>query len=151
MSDHPIHLPWTQLQGIQEVSICMYIYAYIMNIVTIAPLALTSDTGVSDSLGAGERTYYEFDFDANGVTLRLTVTSGTLICYASDLIQNPNEEQGYVWKVTTSGYIDVFLDPDSLTRIAGSTLYVALEGADLSNNYTFNSTTGDRRGKIYYL
>ena len=44
--------------------------------VTIAPLALTSDTGVSDSLDAGERTYYEFDFDSSGVTLRLTVSSG---------------------------------------------------------------------------
>jgi hypothetical protein len=112
---------------------------------TRAPLALTSDTGVSDSLDAGERTYYEFDFDSSGVTLRLTVSSGTLICYASDLTQNPNEEQGYVWKVTSSDYIDVFLDPDSLTRPAGSTLYVALEGVDTTNSYTFNSTTGDRR------
>jgi receptor-type tyrosine-protein phosphatase Q len=112
---------------------------------TRAPLALSSDSGVSDSLGAGERTYYEFDFVANGVTLQLTVTSGTLICYASDLIQNPNEEHGYVWKVTISDYIDVFLDPDSLTRTAGSTLYVGLEGVDMSNDYTLNSTTGDRR------
>ena len=109
---------------------------------------LSADTGVSSSLGAGERTYYEFDFDASGVTLRLTVTYGTIVCYASDLTQNPNEEQGYVWKVTSSEYIDVFLDPDSLTRAAGSSLYVALEGMDLSNNYTFNSTTGDRRGKM---
>ena len=101
---------------------------------------------MSDSLGAGERTYYEFAFDASGVTLRLTVTSGTLICYASDLTQNPNEEQGYVWKVTSSDYINVFLDPDSLTRAAGSSLYVALEGVDTSNNFSLNSTTGDRRG-----
>ena len=47
-----------------------------------------------------------------------------------------------------SDYIDVFLDPDSLTRTAGSTLYVAMEGVDTTNSYTFNSTTGDRRGII---
>ena len=117
----------------------MYIHA--------APHVLSSDTGVSDTLSANERTYYEFEFSSNGITLRLSVTSGTIICYASDLIQNPNEQQGYVWKVTATDYIDVFLDPDSLTRTVGSTLYVGLEGADLSNNFSLNSTTGDRRRK----
>ena len=112
-----------------------------------APQALSPDVGVSDSLGAGERTYYEFVFDSDGVTLRLSVTTGTIVCYASDLNQNPNEEQGYVWKVTSNDYIDVFLDPATLTRTAGSTLYVALEGADTSNNFSLNSTTGDRRSK----
>ena len=111
------------------------------------PLTLSSDSGVSDTLGAGERTYYEIDFVSNGVTIRLFVTRGTIICYASDLIQNPNDEQGYVWRVTAAGYIDVFLDPDSLSRTAGSSLYIGLEGVDMINNYTLNSTTGDRRGK----
>ena len=114
---------------------------------SIAPQAVTSNSAVTDTLGAGQRSYYEFAFDADGVTLRLTVTTGTMVCYASDLIQNPNEEQGYVWKVTTSSYIDVFLDPSSLTRAAGSSLYVGLEGADTSNNFSLNSTTGDQRGE----
>ena len=108
---------------------------------------MSSNTGVSDSLGNGRRLYYEFVFDATGVTLRLNITTGTIVCYASDLVQNPNEEQGYVWKVTSSSYIDVFLDPSSLTRATGSSLYVALEGADTSNTFSLNSTTGDRRRK----
>ena len=145
--NHPITLPLTQLQETHEV-----VYHYdkykINNTLIIAlfaaPQTLAFDSGVSDSLGAGERTYYEFIFDTDGVTLRLFVTTGTIICYASDLIQNPNEEQGYVWKVTSTDYIDVFLDPDSLTRSVGSTLYVGLEGADTSNNF---STTGDQRSE----
>lgn len=107
---------------------------------------MSTDSGVSDSLGAGERTYYEIDFASNGVTLRLAVTLGTLICYASDVTQNPNEEHGYVWRVTATDYIDVFLDPDSLPRTAGASLYVGLEGVDGVNNFSLNSTTGDRRG-----
>ena len=138
-------LPSTLLQEIQEVYIRELNNIIRLFLIYAAPQALTPDTGVSDSLGAGERTYYEFAFDTDGVTLRLSVTTGTLICYASDLIQNPNEEQGYVWKVTTTNYVDVFLDPDALSCRAGSTLYVGLEGVDNSNTFSLNSTTGDRR------
>ena len=141
-------LPLTLLLEIQEVYRSALKHYKAMNTIIFpyaAPQALTPDAGVSDSLGAGERTYYEFAFDTDGVTLRLSVTTGTLICYASDLIQNPNEDQGYVWKVTTTNYVDVFLDPDALSRTAGSTLYVGLEGVDTSNTFSINSTTGDRR------
>ena len=103
---------------------------------------------MSNSLISGERLYYEFAFATNGVTLRLNVTTGTIICYASDLIQRPNEEQGYVWMVTISAYLDVFLDPGSLNRPAGSSLYITLEGSQTSNNFNLNSSTGDRRCKI---
>ena len=145
--DHLAPSHWIQLQEIQEASIMVEMLVTSILYVITAPLALASDTGISGSLGAGERTYYEFDFDSDGVTLRLTVTFGTIICYASDIIQNPNEDQGYVWKVTVSNYQDVFLNPDSLNRTTGPTLYVALEGVNTSNDFTLNSTTGDRRSE----
>ena len=113
-----------------------------------APQTVSSDVGVSNSLSSGQRLYYEFVFATNGITLRLDVTNGTIICYASDLIQNPNEEEGYVWMITISTYTDVFLDPGSLNRPAGSFLYVTLEGSETTNNFNLNSTTGDRRCKI---
>lgn len=106
---------------------------------------------VSNSLGSYQRLFYQLVFATNGITIRLTVTSGTIICYASDLTQNPTAEQGYVWTVTTSGYVDIFLDPSTLNRNAGSSLYIALEGSSASTNtYTFSSSTGDRRRKTLF-
>ena len=102
---------------------------------------------MSSSLTYGQRKYYQYGFSSSGLTIRLTVSSGYVICYASDLIQNPNDDQGYVWRVTSSGYIDVFLDPTSLNRPAGTTLYVALEGSSSSSSFTLSATSGDRRCK----
>ena len=121
-----------------------------MNIFNAVPQTLSSDVEVSSSLSSGQRLYYKFAFATNGITLRLNVTTGTIICYASDLIQNPNEQQGYVWKITSSTYIDVFLDPTSLNRPAGSFVYVALEGSGTTNNFRLNSSTGDRRRKTCF-
>ena len=119
--------------------------------IVIAPQAVSLDVDVSNSLTSGQRMYYQFVFGSNGVTVRLTVSSGTVICYASDLIQNPNDEQGYVWKVTSSGFVNVFLDPSSLNRPVGSTLYVALEGSSSSNSFTLSATSGDRRCEACYI
>lgn len=105
------------------------------------------DVDVSSSLTYGQRLYYQYGFSSSGLTIRLTVSSGYVICYASDLIQNPNDDQGYVWRVTSSGFIDVFLDPSSLNRPTGTTLYVALEGSSSSSSFTLSATSGDRRCK----
>lgn len=115
-----------------------------------APQVVSFDVDVSNSLGAYQRLFYQLVFATNGITIRLTVTSGTVICYASDVTQNPTADQGYVWTVTTSGYVDIFLDPSTLNRNAGSSLYIALEGSSASTNtFTFSSSTGDRRRKTF--
>ena len=99
------------------------------------------------SLGSNEITYYRLEFPSNGITFTLSVTSGYITCYASDTIQNPNGEQGYEWKVVTNGTVEVFLDPDSLDREVGVYVYIGLEGGSSSNNFSLNSTSGDRRSK----
>ena len=65
------------------------------------------------------------------------------MCYASDRIPNPSEDNGYDWKIEASGFVDTFLDPASLGRQAGVAVFIALQGVLDANNFTLNSTTGN--------
>ena len=101
----------------------------------------------------GERVYYRFNFPSTGLTIRLNVGVGYIVCYASDSNQNPNAVQGYDWRVETSGYIDTFIDPTLLGRPAGQYVYISLEGSQSSNSFSVNSSSGDRRGQntLHYV
>ena len=90
--------------------------------------------------------YFEFPFPTYGVTIQLTVSSGYVICFASDIYRNPNEAQGYTWRIEVSGFEDIFLDPLLLSYTPGSVVYVAIEGASSSSSsFTLANTEGDRR------
>ena len=112
----------------------------------IAPLQVALNGSSTDTVGYRERVYFQFPFPTYGVTIQLSITSGTVVCYASDRYENPNEEQGYDWRVETSSYVDVFLDPSLLSYSAGSIVYVAIEGNAVSNTFTLGNMEGDRRG-----
>ena len=94
----------------------------------------------------GERLFFRLLFPSDGLTIQLTATSGRVVCYASDRIRNPTGTQGYDWRVETDGYTDVFIDPILLDRDPGQYIYVAIEGLQTNNNFSLNSTQGDRRG-----
>ena len=79
--------------------------------------------------------------------MALNVGTGYIVCFASDSNPNPNERQGYIWKVETGDYIDTFVDPALLGRPAGQYMYIGLEGNHSNNNFSVNSTDGDRRSK----
>ena len=121
-------------------------HAYIKRYPLLAPVVIAINSTLIDTIGEGDRVYYQFDFPSNGVTVVLNVTTGYIICYASDRYQNPNEAQGYDWRVKVSGYADVFLDPSLLPRSPGSTVYIGLEGSDQTNHFNLQNTEGDRRG-----
>ena len=87
--------------------------------------------------------FYNYGFPAGGLTIRLNISIGSIVCYASDIIESPNEVRGYDWKVEANGYIDVFLDPTSLGRPAGSVVYIALNGVQATNSFNLGSTAGD--------
>ena len=103
-----------------------------------------------DTIEEGKRVYFQFPFPTDGVTIQLNITTGSVICYASDRYQNPNEAQGYDWKVEVSAYADVFLDPSLLSRSVGAIVYVGIEGVSVSNTFTLGNTEGDRRGTCIY-
>lgn len=109
-------------------------------------MVLATNATSTDTVEEGTRVYYQFQFPSDGVTIILNVTSGYVICYASDRYQNPNEAQGYDWKIEVSGYADIYLNPSYLSRSAGSTVYVAIEGVNASNHFTLGNDEGDRRG-----
>ena len=48
-----------------------------------------------------------------------------------------------VWTLLISEYDDAFLNPSTLGRTPGTTLYITLEGVDTSNEFTLNTTYGD--------
>ena len=98
---------------------------------------------IDTSVGEGEKTYIEVPYDSHeGVTIKVNVTNGTVIVYASDRITTPNEAF-YDWMIETDGYSDIFLDPIEVSRIVGDTVYVVIEGEDVDNDFTFTSENGD--------
>ena len=47
-----------------------------------------------------------------------------------------------------NGTVEVFLDPNSLDRDVGTYVYIGLEGGSTVNNFSLNSTSGDRRSEF---
>ena len=112
----------------------------------LAPTVISTNTTSTNTVGKGERVYYQFDFPGNGVTITLNVTFGYIVCYVSDRYRNPNEAQGYDWRVEVSGYSNTFLDPSLLSRTPGPIVYISIEGNYSSNQFTLGNIEGDRRG-----
>ena len=97
---------------------------------------------VYDSIGGGGSRYYIFPFLSGGVTVRVEVFRGGVWCYASDTNRNPSSVD-YVWRLYITEYNDSFIDPTSLGRPAGASLFIAIEGTDATNNFALNSTVDD--------
>lgn len=67
-------------------------------------------------------------WSSNGVTLSLFLTSGSVVLYASDTNQSPSTLGGYVWRIQSSNYTEIFLNPSTLGRRAGDYVAIALQG-----------------------
>ena len=114
------------------------------------PTPLDAAVVVTTSVGAGEREFFRFPFPMDGLTIQLTADTGRVVCYVSDRIRNPTNTQGYDWRIETDNYSDVYIDPELLNHDAGQYIYAAVEGIETSNNFTLNSTEGDRQGMIFF-
>ena len=98
---------------------------------------------INTTVDEGETRYIEVTYDPDeGVTIKVNVTNGSVIVYASDQTTTPNEAF-YDWMIETDGYADVFLDPDDVNRTVGDSIYVAIEGEDPENDFTFITEEGD--------
>ena len=62
------------------------------------------------------------------MTLSLFLTTGSVVLYASDINQSPSTLGGYVWRLQSSGYSEIFLNPSTLGRPAGDFVAIALQG-----------------------
>ncbi len=86
------------------------------------------------ALYSGTVNYGDFTYNlisswtSSGVTLSLFLTSGSVILFASDTTQSPSTLGGYVWRLQSSGYSEIFLNPATLGRQAGDYVAFALQG-----------------------
>lgn len=97
----------------------------------------------SASISLDDYSYYQTSsWTSSGATFSISVSSGTVMLYASDLNQSPSSAS-YVWTVQTSGYTEIFLNPLTLGRTPGSTVYVTLKGlATTTNSYILQVNSG---------
>lgn len=130
--------------------------------------------GISDAVvGNGERIRLNFPLPVEGVTVRLCVSRGKLVLYASVSSTSPNSAV-YDWMSEIGiGCDDIFIDPrdvgndnigsnDNSNRVNTNngrrkrqalnstmdeyvdlTLYVSIEGVEETNSFVFQTTTGD--------
>lgn len=106
---------------------------------------------VNNAVMQGRFRYFSVPFTSSGLTVRVEATVGSIRCYASDTNPRPSGTD-YVWTLVINDYDDAFLDPSTLGRTPGSTLYIGLQGVNTVNNFTLDTTTGDTsiQGSISY-
>ena len=85
---------------------------------------------------------------SSGLTVVLDVSEGSVACYISNSLQNPNSKYGYTWRVEAYYYNDSFIDPSTIQGTVGGYIYIGIEGrSNTSNTFAFNATSGDTATK----
>ena len=79
----------------------------------------------------------------------LDISYGSVVCYASSTIRNPNRKHGYSWRVEASYFNDSYIDPSTIEGTVGGYIYVGIEGSsnDSNNTFSLNGTSGDSATK----
>ena len=97
----------------------------------------------SGSIASGAYAYYLITTSV-GVTFSLTVTSGSVVLYASESVQSPSIIGGYDWTIQTSTYAERYTSQPGSSRI-----YVALLGQLSGNNFVIQAdTSGTTTGML---
>ena len=109
-----------------------------------------SEAIIGGTISQGVIKFYSTPFFANGTTLKLTVTTGIMNCYASDRFRNPNQYE-YDWTVEIRDYWEIYIDPLMLLRPVESILYVSFLGLNISSTYQVNISSGNTLtvGELY--
>lgn len=99
----------------------------------------------SGTINYSDFTYFLISsWTSSGVTLSLFLTSGSVISFASDTTQSPSTLGGYVWRLQSSGYSEIFLNPSTLGRQAGDYVAIALQGNSRpTSNFVIQVDTGN--------
>ena len=92
----------------------------------------------------GEYDFYRVTFGSGGITVSLAVRQGEVSLYAGDQAQSVSDIEGnYDWTLTTNWYKDIFIDPASVNRSIGNTVYITLKGNASYSNVTIDTSYGD--------
>ena len=102
----------------------------------------------------GENIRYQYQLPVDGMTIMICVRIGNVVLYASTKTTTPNGAF-YDYKLDISGQSsttevcgDAFVDPPeerkrNVFKPSNTTLYLSLQGVDVSNEFALNSTIGD--------
>ena len=99
------------------------------------------------TLEQNQTAFFQYTLPEEGLTLRLEVETGLIVCFASNRIENPNEAL-YDFRVETSRISDVYISLDN-SQENSSTIYISCEGRSGINNFTLNTTSGDTTTGTY--
>ena len=113
-----------------------------VSLIYIFPSELSYETPVNDSIINGEFRFYIIPFRSEGVTVRVEIFDGGVLCYVSYSNRNPNSED-YNWRLEISEYDDLYVSQASLGGIFQNFVFVAINGTELTNNFSIISTTKD--------
>lgn len=129
-----------------------------------AASSLTCDERiVKSNFGRGDRVRYQYTIRESGVIIRLCVTEGRVILYASVNLPNPNRAlNSFTLDPNTAHSVqceDVFVSPEVISRRPRQQsvkkrqvptsedndiiLYVTIEGIDDSSSFTLETPTGN--------
>ena len=127
-----------------------------------AAVRIAEDIKVSTQL-LGAVSYFKYDLPEEGITIRLNVTKGQVVLYASTRITTPNSAF-YDIRLETDSSVDVFINPEDLLMSHGPVsvgrrkrcvegegdnsctsrfLYVSVEGLRGNNSYVLETKYGD--------
>ena len=99
------------------------------------------------TLEQNQTAFFQYTLPEEGLTLKLVVETGLIVCFASNRIENPNEAL-YDFRVETSSSADVYISLDNLQGNS-STIHISIEGQSGINNFTLNTTSGDTTTGTY--
>ena len=119
----------------------------------IASPDLTIGENITGVLQENKTQYLNYPIpESGGITLQVNVNQGTIVLYASSVIQTPNEAFHDI-KIVTNSYEDVFINPNNLSDPNAGTVFIALTSAsDSSSNTTtvvVNTQPGDVSTGMY--
>ena len=93
----------------------------------------------SSTLTSGQSVYYNLPYPSEGITVTITVTSGTVVCYAS-LVNRQPHASNYTWTIQASSRtVDLFLDPQAVSSIPRSRVFVSVRGISSTNAFSLTS------------
>ena len=103
---------------------------------------LSYEVPKNDSISTDEFRFYIIPFQSEGVTVQVEVSGGGVLCYVSYSNRNPNSED-YNWRLEISEYGDLYVSQTSLGGIFRNFVFVAINGTELTNNFTIISSRRD--------
>ena len=113
-------------------------------IISSAPVTLSFGAAINKELGNGVYEFFKVWFGSVGITVSLAVRQGEVSMYAGDQSQSVSDtESNYDWTLTTSWYEDIFINPASVNRSVGNTLYITLKSNASFTNVTIDTSYGD--------